>query len=102
MLDQFSVPEPNPETFDAKLEAVLGEGRVGHFRHYLGRVLKPGYAFKRSDVMDLMQMCYAYDCDLFRCDKAMANTFSDFPPFKGKLVSRFLELPDRIAALCEL
>ena len=96
---QYSFPEPELDTFDAKLEAVLGKGRAGHFRHYFVRVSKPGYTFKRSDVMDLFQMCYAYDCDLFRCDKAMANTFRDFEPFQGKLVARFADFPKRIDAL---
>lgn len=96
MTKQFSLPEPNPEKTTAKLEAVVGKGRAGHFHHYLTRIMNPGYAFKRSDVMDLMQMCYAYECDFFRCDKAMANTFRDFEPFKGKLVRRFADLPNRI------
>ncbi|MBR9653552.1 hypothetical protein [Thalassovita aquimarina] len=96
---QRSLPEFDPDKVDAKLEELLGKGRSRHFQHYLARVMKPGYTFKRSDMMDLMQMCYAYDCDLFRCDKSMANTFSNFEPFKGKLVGRFTELPKRIDAL---
>lgn len=81
---------------DKSLGEVVGKGRSGHFRHYLERIIKTDVKFKRSDVMDLMQMCYAYECDLFRCDKAMADTFRDFQPFQGKLVSRFSELPERI------
>ena len=96
---KISVPTMDSETFGAKLEAVLGKGRAGHFGHYMERILKSGYAFKRSDIMDLFQMCYAYDCDLFRCDVAMASTFRDFKPFQGKLVERFVELPARIDAL---
>lgn len=96
---QFPLPEPEPETFGERLEAELGKGRVGHFRHYLVQVLKSGYKFKRSDMMDLSQMCYAYDCDLFRCDKAMANTFRDYEPFNGKLVESFEELPELIQSL---
>ena len=96
---QFAIPEPDPKTFGPELEAVLGKGRVEHFRHYIARVLKPGYTFNRSDVMDLFQMCYAYDCDLFRCDKDMAYTFRSFEPFKGKLVKRFADLPKRVEAL---
>lgn len=98
---QISLPELDPDRPNEKLEAALGKGRVGHFNHYLAQVMKPGYSFKRSDVMDVMQMCYAYDCDLFRCDKAMANTFRDYEPFNGKLVGRFAELPGRIARLIE-
>lgn len=98
---QLSLPEPDPERLSAKLEPVVGKGRAGHFYHYLLRIMKPGYAFRRSDVMDLMQMCYAYDCDLFRCDKAMANNFRDFEPFKERLVGRFDELPERIASRLE-
>ena len=96
---QFSIPELEPKTFGSKLETSLGKGRAEHFRHYMARALKPGYNFKRSDLMDLIQMCYAYDCDLFRCDKSMANTFRDFEPFQGKLVDRFSELPKRIDIL---
>lgn len=96
---QFSIPELDPKTFGAKLEAVLGKGRWEHFGHYMARVTKPGYVFKRSDVMDLFQMCYTYDCDLFRCDKNMANTFRSFEPFRGRLVERFAYLPGRIRGL---
>jgi hypothetical protein len=46
--------------------------------------------------MDLMQFCYAYDVDLFRCDKAMAHIFRDYEPFRGKLVSSFFQLPEKI------
>jgi len=92
---QFSLPVHDLDL--EKLEAPVGKGRAGYFSHYFSSVLKPGYAFKRSDVMDLMQMCYAYECDLFRCDKAMAHTFRDFEPFKSKLVDRFADLPKRIA-----
>ena len=96
---QISIPTPDPTAFGSKLETVLGKGRVGHFQHYMERILKPGYAFKRSDLMDLFQMCYAYDCDLFRCDRAMASTFRSFEPFKGKLVEHFAELPRKIDTL---
>ncbi|WP_456389369.1 hypothetical protein [Profundibacter sp.] len=79
-----------------RLEAVCGVGKAGHFGHYFREMSKPNFSFKKSDVMDLMQLTYAYECDHFRCDKAMANTFRDFEPFKGKLVSRFADLRDRI------
>jgi hypothetical protein len=95
---QIQFPELSPETVNHRLEALIGQGRAGHFTHYLLTVARTNYSFKRSDVMDLMQMCYTYDCNLFRCDKAMADTFRDYEPFKGKLVSRFEELPLRIAA----
>ena len=99
MTRQFSIPKTDLDTIGPKLEVELGTGRSGHFQHYFERVLKPGHVFKRSDVMDMFQMCYAYDCDLFRCDKAMANTFRNFEPFQGKLVARFADLPKRIDAL---
>lgn len=82
--------------YEADLEKAVGKGRAGHFIHYMKRVVKPGFNFKRSDILDLMQMCYAYDCNLFRCDKDMANLFRDFEPFGGKLVGRLSELIDRI------
>ncbi len=94
---QFSLPHPDPSKLTARLESVVGKGRAGHFHHYFLRIMKPGYDFKRSDVMDLIQMCYAYECDLFRCDKAMADTFRDFEPLKDKLVGRFADLPNRIS-----
>lgn len=98
---QFPIPELGLETIVERLEALVGKGRAGHFGHYLKQVLKSGYEFKRSDMMDLFQMCYAYDCDLFRCDKAMANIFRDYEPFNGKLVGRFEELPKQIQSLLE-
>jgi Fe2+ transport system protein FeoA len=96
---QIALPEFNIRNQNDKLEAMFGVGRAGHFDHYFSRMVRKGYSFKRSDVMDVMQMCYAYDCQLFRCDKAMADTFKDFEPFKGKLVGRFSELPERVSAL---
>lgn len=96
---QLSIPELNAKAFGGKLEAVLGKGRWEHFGHYMARVTKPGYVFKKSDVMDLFQLCYAYECDLFRCDKNMANIFRNFEPFQGRLVERFAYLPDRINGL---
>ncbi|WP_273283211.1 hypothetical protein [Pseudooceanicola atlanticus] len=93
---QFSLPVPREG--HPKLEAAVGKERAGHFQHYFSKMLRPGFNFKPSDVMDLMQMCYAYECDLFRCDKAMASLFKDFAPFEEKLVGRFRELPDRITA----
>lgn len=96
---QFPLPEVDVNNPHERLEAAFGKDRVGHFNHYLGQIMKPGYSFKRSDVMDIMQMCYVYDCDLFRCDKAMENTFRDYQPFQNKLVGRFTELPDRIERL---
>ena len=96
---KIALPELDSETAGAKLEAVFGEGRAEHFQHYMARILKPGYSFRKSDIMDLVQMCYAYDCDLFRCDKSMANTFQDFEPFQARLVGRFAELPERIDAV---
>ncbi|KPP84434.1 MAG: hypothetical protein HLUCCO07_09420 [Rhodobacteraceae bacterium HLUCCO07] len=41
-------------------------------------------------------MCYVQDCDLFRCDKKMADLYRDYEPFEGKLVSKFSDLPARI------
>ncbi|WP_342076354.1 hypothetical protein [Yoonia sp. SS1-5] len=96
---QVELPDVDFQGITEKLEKVFGEGRAGHFTHYMRRVMVPDHGFKRSDVMDLFQMCYAYDCDLYRCDKAMGNMFRDFAPFDGKLVSRFGDLPDRVDEL---
>lgn len=96
---QLPIPEPDPQIFASKLAPLLGEDRCGHFAHYFTRAKVPGYAFKRSDVMDLFQMCYAYDCGLFRCDKAMSDIFKNYLPFKGKLVAKFEDLPRLIAKM---
>lgn len=94
---QLALPDVDFTNITERLEAAFGKRYVGHFSHYIAQVMRHGYTFKRSDLMDVMQMCYAYDCDFFRCDKAMAHTFRNFEPFKGKLVARFAELPERIA-----
>lgn len=81
-----------------RLEGFIGEGRAEHFGHYMLKASRKDYNFKRSDFMDIMQMCYVPDCDFFRCDKAMADLYKDFQPFKGKLVARFTDLPTKIEA----
>tara|TARA_R110002020_G_scaffold110627_17_gene255563 strand:- start:17338 stop:18153 length:816 start_codon:yes stop_codon:yes gene_type:complete len=96
---QVELPEADFQSVVKKLEPLFGKGRAGHFVHYIRHAMNTEYRFKRSDVMDLFQICYAYDCDLFRCDKAMGNIFRDFEPFEGKLVSRFRDLPDRVEEL---
>ena len=83
----------------SELEQHVGKGRAGHVEIYFENSLKRGFKFRRSDIMDLMQLCYAYDCDLFRCDKAMEHNFKNYEPFRNKLVGRFTELPHRIRAL---
>lgn len=97
MTKKFDYQEYDMSAILSEIESKIGSGRGGHFHHYMRRAVNPEYTFKKSDIMDLLQMCYAYDCDLFRCDKAMANTFKMYEPFRGKLVSRFAELPDRIS-----
>jgi len=101
LIKQVPIPEPDFVSFAKGLEHEIGKGRAGHFQHYCECILKKRYNFKRSDLMDLFQMCYAYDCDLFRCDKGMASVFQDFMPFQGKLVERFTALPERIDRLLE-
>lgn len=96
---QFALPIPDFEPITKKLEESFGKGRAGHIGYYLAHLLKSNQKFKRSDVIDLLQLSYAYDCDLFRCDKAMANIFSSFQLFNGKLVGRFHELPGLISKL---
>lgn len=92
------VPKPKFDTSDLidRVEQHVGKGRAEHIAHYFHKSFRKDYNFKRSDFMDLMQMFYVPYCDLFRCDKAMASMFSDFEPFKDKLVSRFNDLPSRI------
>ena len=93
---QMKLPTIDTQPIVAESEVLLGVGRAGHIGHYFTKTTKHGFHFKRSDIMDIMQMCYAYDCDLFRCDKAMAHMFNDYRPFEGKLVSHFNDLPERI------
>ena len=79
-----------------KVEQYIGEGNANHIGHYLQKSFRKDYSFKRSDFLDIMQMCYVPQCDLFRCDKAMASLYRDYEPFSGKLVAKFAELPERI------
>jgi len=95
-LRQYTMPSTVFDDLEQSLERILGRGRARHFRHYCQELSKRPEMFKRSDAFDLMQMCYAYDCDLFRCDKAMADVFKKFEPFDGCLVGRFEELIPRI------
>lgn len=81
------------------MEDRIGKGRAEHIGYYGLKAFRKDYNFKRSDFMDIIQMCYAPDCDLFRCDKAMADLYRDYEPFSGKLVSKFVDLPGRIDAI---
>lgn len=98
---QVKLPTIDYQEITEKLETLFGQGRADHFIHYIQYAMNPDYRFKRSDVMDLFQMCYAYDCDLYRCDKAMGSMFYNFQPFKGKLVTRFRDLPERVEELLQ-
>ena len=82
--------------YKAKFESIFGKNYGDFFIHYLLSVIKPGYIFKQSDILDIIQVRYAYECDLFRCDKKTENIFKNFTPLKGKLVKNFNELPERI------
>jgi hypothetical protein len=92
LASQVKIPEVDKERLAAKLEMRYGAGRAGHFAHYMAHVAGSNHRFKPSDVMDLAQMCYAYDCDFFRCDNAMADIFKGFAPFEGKLFSSLNDL----------
>lgn len=95
-------PALDPSEAVRKIEDHIGEGRAGHIGHYMLKASQKDYSFKRSDFMDIMQMCYVPECDLFRCDKAMADLYRDYEPFAGKLVAKFTDLPARIEArLCD-
>ncbi|MCA2010323.1 hypothetical protein LCM17_02410 [Cereibacter sphaeroides] len=85
---QFAPGEFNLDAF--------GDGRLEHVVHYANKRIARVGRTQRSDVVDMMHMLYAYDCDYFRCDKAMFNLFADFPPFSGKLVASIPDLLDRI------
>lgn len=93
---QIAIPDFEELSFSEKLGSVLGKDRIGHLEHYARKSFKLGYKFRQSDFLDLVHMCYAYDCDLFRCDIAMANMFIDFEPFRDRLVARFRDLPEHV------
>jgi hypothetical protein len=81
-----------PKDAVAKIAGALGQERVGHFEVYFRHIIKSPESFRRSDMMDLLHMCYAYDVDLFRCYKKMFEIFREYIPFRGKLVRSFDEL----------
>jgi hypothetical protein len=85
-----------PKDAVAKIAGALGQERVGHFEVYFRHIIKSPESFRRSDMMDLLHMCYAYDVDLFRCDKKMFEIFREYIPFRGKLVRSFDELTLRV------
>lgn len=91
------IPKIDLKSGAGDLSKLIGEHRVDHINLYIEKATVPGYRFLPSDIFDVFQMCYVYECDLFRCDKAMAHLFKDFAPFQGKLVSRLEDLPKRIS-----
>lgn len=93
---RFEIQDFNEKQFIERLEENLGKGRCDHIGHYLNKIAKGAITYKSSDLLDLLQMCYAYDCDMFRCDTAMLGTFNDFEHFSGKLVRKFEDLPTLI------
>lgn len=93
----IKIPKIDLKSGSSDLTELIGEQRVDHINHYIEKATAPGYRFLPSDIFDIFQMCYVYECDLFRCDKAMAHLFSDFTPFQGKLVPRLEDLPLRIS-----
>jgi hypothetical protein len=92
-------PTIDPSDMIVRIETEIGKGRADHLGHYIRKASRKDYKFKRSDLMDVVQMCYVQDCDLFRCDKAMADLFRDYDPFSGKLVAKFVDLPARVESL---
>lgn len=83
----------------SKLEEIIAPGRAGHIGYYAEKAAQKEFNFKKSDYFDIMQMCYVPDCDLFRCDKAMADLFRNYEPFSGRLVGKLADLPSRIDML---
>jgi len=81
------------------IEDKLGLGRLSHVSPWLEEKIRSGKNFVRSDFLDLLHLIYAYDCDLFRCDKDTASALRTHEPFVGKLVPRLAELPTRIERL---
>ena len=77
----------------SKLEGLVGSGRVRHFESYARYMIRTDRRFNRSDLFDLLHLIYAYDCDLFRCDAPVAEAVKGVAAFKGKLVTRLIDLP---------
>jgi hypothetical protein len=74
----------------------VAHGLFPHFPHYANKRVRGVGKFQPSDLTDIVHMAYAPGSDLFRCDVRMSNLFSDYAPFKDKLVGRLEELPSRI------
>ena len=91
-------PRLDPSNVVQLIGGHVVERRARHIGHYAIKASRKDYRFRRSDFIDIMQMCYVPECDLFRCDKAMAELYRDYQPFAGKLVAKFTDLPSRIEA----
>lgn len=96
---KIRTPQVDVETIVSAFAQRFGQTRVAHIAHYLRKAQHSHYNYKESDYFDIMHMMYVEDCDLFRCDKHMADLFRDHSPFKGKLVKSFDSLPARIENL---
>jgi len=81
------------------IEEKIGRGRVSHVSPWLEEKIKSGKKFVRSDYLDILHLIYAYDCDLFRCDKDTASALRGHEPLASKLVSSLTDLPARIEQL---
>lgn len=92
-------PDLNLDANRLKLENVFGKGRAEHFLSYLLAIFKGKTSWLSSDFGDLFHLIYSYECDLFRCDKKMANIMADCNVLKDRLVPSFFELPSRIEAM---
>ena len=92
--EKFDIDDYFPEIL---LEFFLEE-RTSYFSEYMRRILE-GRRPKPSDIIDLMQFQYIYQCDLFRCDRSMSNMFKNSTTLPShKIVPRLEDLPIRIAA----
>ena len=89
----------NVDASRAGMESSFGKGRAEHFLTYMLAIVRGKTTWFSSDFGDLFHFMYAYECDLFRCDKKMANIMADCQPFAEKLVASFFDLPNRIEEL---
>lgn len=90
--------EINPIISHPVIDNAFGRIRSGHIYWYLNQVISQRSSVGDNDFLDLMHMMYAYDCDIFCCDKKMFHLMDGFEPFAGKLIYDASQLPATVDA----
>lgn len=80
----------------------VSEYRRQHILHYTKKSMNKHFKYEESDMRDLFHMFYAYDCDLFSCDKRMSGIFHEYIPFKGKILNKIDNLSEEIERINSL